>query len=498
MPLSKSEFDQFAAGGANRIPLMREALADLDTPLSTYLKLAHGRYSYLFESVQGGEKWGRYSIIGLPCRTVLRVFGNDVNVERDGEIVERETVADPLEYVRQFRTRYQVAEIDGLPRFTGGLVGYFGYDTVRAIEPVLGACAKPDEIGGPDILLMVSDEVVVFDNLAGKLYVVIHVNPSIDHAYEKAQRRLDELIGQLRCGLPEHHSRMAPHSVNEEDFVSGFTQAGFEAAVEKSKEYIRAGDIMQVVLSQRLSLPFEFPPLDLYRALRTLNPSPYMYFMNLGDLHVVGSSPEILVRLEDGEVTVRPIAGTRPRGRDATEDQQLERELLADPKELAEHLLLIDLGRNDAGRVCRIGSVRVTDKMMVERYSHVMHIVSNVVGQLNDGMDAIDVLRATFPAGTVSGAPKVRAMEIIDELEPVKRGVYSGAVGYIGWNGNMDTAIAIRTAVIANGELYIQAGAGIVADSVARSEWNETMNKARAVFRAASLAAAGLDGQGEG
>ena len=498
MPLSKSEFDQFATRGANRIPLMREVLADLDTPLSTYLKLAHGRYSYLFESVQGGEKWGRYSIIGLPCRTVVRVFGNDVNVERDGHIVERATVDDPLEYVRCFRTRYTVADIPGLPRFTGGLVGYFGYDTVRAIEPVLGACDKPDDIGGPDILLMVSDEVVVFDNLAGKLYVVIHVNPDIDHAYEKAQRRLDELVGQLRTGLPEHHARIAPHAVSEADFVSGFTQTGFEAAVEKSKEYIRAGDIMQVVLSQRLSIPFEFPPLDLYRALRTLNPSPYMYFMDLGELHVVGSSPEILVRVEDGLVTVRPIAGTRPRGRDEAEDQQLERDLLADPKELAEHLMLIDLGRNDAGRVSQTGSVRVTDKMMVERYSHVMHIVSNVVGRLNDGMDAIDVLRATFPAGTVSGAPKVRAMEIIDELEPVKRGIYSGAVGYIGWNGNMDTAIAIRTAVIAHGELHIQAGAGIVADSVARSEWNETMNKARAVFRAASLAAAGLDGQGEG
>ena len=497
MPLSKSEFDKFAAQGANRIPLMREVLADLDTPLSTYLKLAHGRYSYLFESVQGGEKWGRYSIIGLPCRTVVRVFGNDVNVERDGHIVERETVDDPLEYVRRFRTRYTVADIPGLPRFTGGLVGYFGYDTVRAIEPVLGACDKPDDIGGPDILLMVSDEVVVFDNLAGKLYVVIHVNPGIDHAYEKAQRRLDELVGQLRAGLPEHHARIAPHAVSEADFVSGFTQAGFEAAVEKCKEYIRAGDIMQVVLSQRLSIPFEFPPLDLYRALRTLNPSPYMYFMNLGELYVVGSSPEILVRVEDGLVTVRPIAGTRPRGRDEAEDQRLEQELLADPKELAEHLMLIDLGRNDAGRVSQTGSVRVTEKMMVERYSHVMHIVSNVVGRLKDGMDAIDVLRATFPAGTVSGAPKVRAMEIIDELEPVKRGVYSGAVGYIGWNGNMDTAIAIRTAVIAHGELHIQAGAGIVADSVARSEWNETMNKARAVFRAASLAAAGLDGQGE-
>jgi len=497
MVLSKSEFEQHARAGANRIPLMREVLADLDTPLSTYLKLAYGPYSYLFESVQGGEKWGRYSIIGLPCRTILRVFGNDVQIEQDGERLPRETVDDPLEYIRAFRRRYEVPELSGLPRFTGGLVGYFGYDTVRLIEPVLGAGNKPDEIGGPDILLMVSDEVVVFDNLAGKLYVVIHADPAGEQAYEQGLRRLDELTGRLHDGLPLPKSGVAPATLHEEDFVSGFTQEGFEAAVERSKEYIRAGDIMQVVLSQRMSVPFRYPPLDLYRALRTLNPSPYMFYLDLGEFHIVGSSPEILVRLEDGLVTVRPIAGTRPRGKTPDADRALEAELLADPKERAEHLMLIDLGRNDVGRVAKTGSVHVTDKMVIERYSHVMHIVSNVVGELNDGLDAIDVLRATFPAGTVSGAPKVRAMEIIDELEPVKRGVYAGAVGYIGWSGAMDTAIAIRTAVLRQDRLTIQAGAGIVADSVPRNEWEETLNKGRAVFRAAALAARGLDRRGE-
>jgi len=494
MSLSKTDFANYASRGFNRIPLMREVLADLDTPLSVYLKLARGSHSYLFESVQGGEKWGRYSIIGLPARTLLRVSGNEVSVEKDGKVIERETVADPLAYVRRFRSRYTVPEIAGLPRFTGGLVGYFGYETIRYVEPRLGKMAKPDAIGAPDILLMVSDEVVVFDNLKGKLYVVIHVNPEIADAYDKANARLDELVTKLDTGI--RHSRPAQQNktVNEADFVSGFTQQGFEAAVEKSREYIRAGDIMQVVLSQRLTIPFAADPLDLYRALRTLNPSPYMYFMDLGDFHIVGSSPEILVRLEDGQVTVRPIAGTRPRGATEAEDQALEKELLADPKERAEHIMLVDLGRNDVGRVAKTGSVQVSDKMVIERYSHVMHIVSNVTGELKPGMDAVDVLGATFPAGTVSGAPKVRAMEIIEELEPTRRGIYSGAVGYIGWNGNMDTAIAIRTAVIKDKMLYIQAGAGIVADSVPRSEWNETMNKARAIFRAVSLASAGLDG----
>ncbi|HJV97303.1 MAG TPA: anthranilate synthase component I, partial [Albitalea sp.] len=455
---------------------MREVLADLDTPLSVYLKLARGPYSYLFESVQGGEKWGRYSIIGLPARTLLRVSGNDVTVEKDGILVEQETVSDPLDYARRFKARYTVPEIAGLPRFTGGLVGYFGYETIRYIEPRLGKMAKPDAIGAPDILLTVSDEVVVFDNLKGRLYVVIHVNPAVADAFNKASTRLDELVAKLGEGIPRAGTEPQNKAVSESDFISGFTQQGFEAAVEKSREYIRAGDIMQVVLSQRLTIPFDADPLDLYRALRTLNPSPYMYFMDLKDFHIVGSSPEILVRLEDGQVTVRPIAGTRPRGATEDEDQRLEQDLLADPKERAEHIMLMDLGRNDVGRVARVGSVRVTDKMVIERYSHVMHIVSNVFGELKPDMDAVDVLRATFPAGTVSGAPKVRAMEIIEELEPTRRGIYSGAVGYIGWSGNMDTAIAIRTAVIKNKTLYIQAGAGIVADSVPRSEWSETMN----------------------
>jgi anthranilate synthase component 1 len=493
MSLSKAEFDQYASQGFNRIPLMREVLADLDTPLSTYLKLASGPYSYLFESVQGGEKWGRYSIIGLPCRTVLRVFGNEVSIERDGEVVELATAKDPLEYVRQFKARYHMPQIGHLPRFTGGLVGYFGYETVRYIEPRLGSLEKPDEIDVPDILLLVSDEVVVFDNLAGKLYVVIHVNPEIENAYTRALERLDELVAQLRETVPVVHAHSSPKQVTEADFVSGFKRDAFEAAVERSREYIRDGDIMQVVIAQRLAIPFDCAPLDLYRALRTLNPSPYMYFLDLKGFHIVGSSPEILVRLEEDLVTLRPIAGTRRRGHDEADDLRLEAELLGDPKERAEHLMLMDLGRNDVGRVSRIGTVKVTEQMVIERYSHVMHIVSNVVGTLREDMDAIDVLRATFPAGTVTGAPKVRAMEIINELEPVHRGVYSGAVGYISWSGNMDTAIAIRTAVIKDRMLYIQAGAGIVADSIPAHEWKETMSKARAIFRAVSMAAAGLD-----
>lgn len=488
------EFQTLAAQGYNRIPLMREVLADLDTPLSAYLKLADGPYSYLFESVQGGEKWGRYSIIGLPCRTILRVAGHDITVEKDGAVVETLRVTDPLAWIEDFRTRYRVPEVAGLPRFTGGMVGYFGYDTVRYVETRLAKCAKPDPLGTPDILLMVSDEVLVFDNLRGKLYVVIHVNPDIDQAWNKAQQRLDTLVQTLRETTPRPPAPRRALQVSEEDFVSGFTRQGFESAVERAKEYILEGDIMQVVLSQRLSIPYQAAPLDLYRALRSLNPSPYMFYMDLGGFHVVGSSPEILVRLEDGMITVRPIAGTRRRGASEAEDRTLEQDLLADPKERAEHLMLIDLGRNDVGRVSETGSVKLTEKMVVERYSHVMHIVSNVTGRLTPGMTAIDVLRATFPAGTVSGAAKVRAMEIIDELEPVKRGVYAGAVGYIGWNGNMDTAIAIRTAVIKGGMLHIQAGAGIVADSVPAMEWEETMNKGRAIFRAVAMAEAGLDG----
>ena len=492
--MTPEKFQQLVKRGHTRIPVTREVLADLDTPLSTYLKLANGRYSYLFESVHGGEKWGRYSIIGLPCRTVVRIHGECIGTYEDGGLVEEVQHSDPLQWIEAFQRRHQVPEITSLPRFCGGLVGYFGYDAVRYIEPKLKDGDKDDPLKTPDILLMVSDEVVVFDNLSGKLLMVVHVDACQPDAWARGQARLDELMQQLRRPVNIPGALKESRQVSEDDFVSGFTREGFEAAVKRVKEYIVEGDAMQVVLSQRLSIPYQAPPLDLYRALRSLNPSPYMYYLDLDDFHIVGSSPEILVRLEDGVVTVRPIAGTRPRGKDESEDLLLEKELLADPKELAEHLMLIDLGRNDAGRVSEIGSVELTEKMLIERYSHVMHIVSNVVGRINEGMSAIDVLRATFPAGTVSGAPKIRAMEIIDELEPVKRGVYAGAVGYLSWTGNMDTAIAIRTAVIKNGMLHIQAGAGIVADSVPANEWAETMNKGRAIFRAVSQAQAGLDG----
>jgi len=491
--MTPEEFGALEAQGFNRIPVVCEVLADLDTPLSVYLKLVDGPYSYLFESVQGGEKWGRYSIIGLPCQTVLRVHGQRVTVESAGQILEEHATADPLAFVEAFRSRYKVVEHSALPpRFSGGLVGYFGYDTIRYIEPKLAHCPNPDQLDSPDILLMVSDELVVFDNLRGRMYVIVHQDPTQGGSLQRAEQRIRELIQRMQRGAPREPCG-TPRAVDESDFVSGFTESGFKSAVERIKRYILDGDCMQVVLSQRLSIPYQAPSLDLYRALRGLNPSPYMYYLDLADFQVVGSSPEILTRLEDGVITVRPIAGTRRRGYTDEEDRALEAELLADPKELAEHLMLIDLGRNDVGRVAEIGTVRLTDKLIVERYSHVMHIVSNVVGELRHGMSAIDVLRATFPAGTVSGAPKIRAMEIIDELEPVKRGVYSGAVGYLAWNGNMDTAIAIRTAVIRNQVLHIQAGAGIVADSIPDLEWKETMNKGRAIFRAVAMAAAGLD-----
>ncbi len=487
--------DLFAAlvqQGYNRIPVVREVLADLDTPLSVYLKLVQGPYGYLFESVHGGEKWGRYSIIGLPCRQRLEVRGYQVTLTAEGRESEVFEVSDPLAFVDEFRERFRVPEIAELPRFHGGLVGYFGYDTIAYIEPRLADPDKPDPLQTPDVLLMVSDELVVFDNLTGRMYIVVHADIDAGQTLEDAEGRIAVLYRMMQTGAPRH-APAAARRVDESDFVSGFTEDGFKAAVERIKQYILDGDCMQVVISQRLTIPFHARPLDLYRALRGLNPSPYMYFLDLGDFQIVGSSPEILVRLEGGEVTVRPIAGTRRRGHSEEEDLALERELLADPKELAEHLMLIDLGRNDVGRVADIGTVSLTERMLVERYSHVMHIVSNVVGKLRQGMSAMDVLRATFPAGTVSGAPKIRAMEIIDELEPVKRGIYAGAIGYLAWNGNMDTAIAIRTAVIKGGQLNIQAGAGVVADSIPELEWKETMNKGRAVFRAVALAEAGLD-----
>lgn len=486
--MTPEHFSELASQGFNRIPVMREVLADLDTPVSAYLKLASGAYSYLFESVQGGEKWGRYSMIGLPARTILKASGDHIQIERDGVIVETHTRADALGFINEFKARYRAPELVGFPRFTGGLVGYFAYDCARYVEPHLKSSMPEDIVGVPDILLCVSDEVLVFDNLAGKLILVIHANPDIDDAYVKAIARLDELEARLHGEMPEIPSlSLGVNGNSEKQFRSHFGEENFHQVVNKIKDYVLAGDTMQVVISQRLSIDFTQEPINLYRALRNLNPSPYMYFMNLGDHHVVGSSPEILARLEDGEVTVRPIAGTRRRGYTLEEDKALECELVNDPKEIAEHLMLIDLGRNDVGRVAEIGSVKLTDKMVVERYSHVMHITSNVTGKLKAGLHAMDVLRAALPAGTLSGAPKIRAMEIIDEFETEKRGIYGGAVGYISWNGNMDTAIAIRTAVLKNGKLYVQAGAGVVADSVPELEWKETMNKARAIFKAVDM-----------
>ena len=490
--ISKNDFNKLAKKGYNRIPLMCEVLADLDTPLSTYTKICNFPYSYLFESVEGGEKWGRYSIIGLPAKKIISVTGEKIKITENSKLIDEYNTSDPLKEIEKIQQSYKVAQIEGMPRFSGGLVGYFGYETIRYIEPKLNKNNKEDPIGSPDILLMVSDEVVVFDNLSGKLFIIVHADPKKNDAYSNALQRLDDISGMLRDNQNNKSQSDNSRDVNENDFVSGFTQKNYEKAVDAIKNYIVNGDAMQVVLSQRLSIPFQSKPINLYRALRSLNPSPYMYFLDLEDFQIVGSSPEILVRLEDNIVTVRPIAGTRPRGKTKSEDLALEKDLLGDPKELAEHLMLIDLGRNDLGRVADMGSVNLTDKMIIERYSHVMHIVSNVTGELKKGMNAMDVLRSTFPAGTVSGAPKIRAMEIIDELEPVKRGVYSGAVGYISWNGNMDTAIAIRTAVIKDKTLHIQVGAGIVADSIPKNEWDETMNKGRAIFKAVSLAEKGL------
>lgn len=488
--MTPEHFAELAALDYNRIPVVREILADLETPLSCYLKLARGAYSYLFESVQGGEKWGRYSLIGLPATTILKVHGHELTLEQAGEVVERRTTRDPLLDIARFHAGFRMPQLSELPRFTGGLVGYFGYDTVRYVEPRLAASCPPDALGLPDILLMASDEVLIFDNLLGKLIFVVHGDAADPDAWSKAQARLDELEAGL-CrplpGLGRIAVDAAGSSVTEADFQSSFGRQRYERVVEHIKDYIVAGDVMQVVPSQRLSLPFAAESINLYRALRCLNPSPYLYFLDLEDFDIVGSSPEILAHLEDGKVTVRPIAGTRKRGRTEEEDRALEADLLSDPKEIAEHLMLIDLGRNDVGRVAETGSVKLTEKMVVERFSHVMHITSNVTGQVLPGTTAIDVLRATLPAGTLTGAPKIRAMEIIDEVEPVKRSIYGGAIGYLAWNGNMDTAIAIRTAVIKDGQLHVQAGGGVVADSVPAAEWEETMNKARAIFRAAAM-----------
>ena len=491
--MTETEFNALAAQGYNRIPVTLETFADLDTPLSIYLKLTSGangaHYSYLLESVQGGERFGRYSIIGLAASTRIVVNGHQVLVLTGHRIAEREDDTNPLDFIGKFMQRFRAPPASGLPRFCGGLVGCFGYDTVRYVETRLTRTRKPDEIGTPDIGLLLSEEIAVVDNLSGKLTLIVYAEPGFPGAYQKARARLKELLGKLRMPVVIP----AEQPVHSEAAVSIFGEGAFKQAVRKAKEYITEGDIMQVVLSQRMTKPFNASPMALYRTLRSLNPSPYMFYFDFEDFHVVGASPEILVRLEGDRVTVRPIAGTRKRGASPEEDAALAAELLADEKERAEHTQLLDLGRNDCGRVARVGTVKLTENMIVERYSHVMHIVSNVEGRLQPGLDALDVLKATFPAGTVSGAPKVRAMEIIDELEPVKRGIYAGAVGYLGFNGDMDLAIAIRTAVVKDRKLHVQAGAGIVADSDPNSEWTETLNKARAVLRAAELAEQGLD-----
>ncbi|MEQ1582919.1 MAG: anthranilate synthase component I [Candidatus Nitrotoga sp.] len=487
-PISEQAFDQLAEQGYNRIPLVAETFADLDTPLSLYLKLANKPYSYLLESVQGGERFGRYSFIGLPADTRITVRGKHITLTTaTGETTQN--ADNPLDFIKDYQSRFKVAPLPGLPRFTGGLAGYFGYDTVRYIEPRLAKTQKQDVLGTPEILLMLTEQLAVVDNLSGKLIFIVYANPERPNAYALARQRLQELSQLLRQPVEIPRAPQFP----PQQAISEFGEEAYKQAVEKAKRYIFDGDIMQVVPSQRMSQPFPASPLSLYRVLRSINPSPYMFYYDMDDHHVVGASPEILVRLEGDNVTVRPIAGTRPRGKTPQQDIQLAQELLADPKELAEHLMLIDLGRNDVGRVAQQGTVKLTEKMVIERYSHVMHIVSNVEGTLKPGLDAIAVLKATFPAGTVSGAPKVRAMEIIDELEPSKRGIYAGAVGYLGFNGDMDLAIAIRTAVIKAGVLYVQSGGGLVADSVPASEWTETQNKARAVLRAAEMVLAGLD-----
>jgi anthranilate synthase component 1 len=488
--MTESDFRRLAAQGFNRVPLVLETFADLDTPLSIYLKLANRPYSYLLESVQGGERFGRYSFIGLPAQTRIVVRGQKVLVLHGETVTEDVECADPLVFIGDYLKRFNAAPLEGLPRFAGGLVGYFGYDTVRYVEPRLARRPeKPDPIGTPDIVLLQSEEIAIVDNLAGKLYLVVYADPRNPLAFAHGRQRLRELLEALRrpVEIPAHGPTVAHQA------QSGFGEATFLQAVAKAKRYIFDGDVMQVQVGQRLSRRYAGEPLALYRALRTLNPSPYMFYFDFRDFNVVGASPEILVRLEGDKVTLRPIAGTRRRGANADEDRALAEELLADPKERAEHVMLIDLGRNDVGRIAETGSVRVTENMVIERYSHVMHIVSNVEGRLKPGLDALAVLRATFPAGTVTGTPKVRAMEIIDELEPVKRGVYAGAVGYIGYHGDMDLAIAIRTGVLKDELLHVQAAAGIVADSVPESEWNETNIKARALLRAAEMATAGLD-----
>ena len=478
-----SQFNALVEEGYNHIPLSREVVVDTDTPLALYLKLANTPFTYFLESVQGGEKWGRYSFIGLAAETIIKVNEYEIFVEKNGYLQEKFDVQDPLAWIEDFQEQFKVPQLDSLPDFNGGLVGYFGYEIIRYIEPKLKNIEKKDELNVPDILLMVSNDLLVVDNLTSKVHIITHVSPE-DGSFDDGIAKLDLIESNIKKSF--EHDATQSEKIKSQDFISSFGKNNFVHAVEKVQKYITAGDVMQVVPSQRLSCKFNSNPVELYRQLRILNPSPYMYYLNLDDFAIVGSSPEILTRVDNNNVaTIRPIAGTRSRGKTEEEDKDNEKDLLSDEKEIAEHLMLIDLGRNDLGRIAKTGTVNLTDKMFIERYSHVMHIVSNVECQLKDDMSSIDVLRATFPAGTLSGAPKVRAMEIIDEVETLKRNIYSGAIGNLSWHGGMDLAIAIRTAIVKNDVLYVQAGAGIVHDSVPEMEWQETMDKAQALIRAA-------------
>ena len=488
-------FDEFSrkAEDGNLIPVYREILADMDTPVSAFRKIDRGEYAFLLESVEGGEKWGRYSFLSSNPGIIFKAKGSTVEVITEAGIQSHAIEKDVLEPLKAILARFRPVRTDGLPRFYGGMVGFLAYDVVRQFER-LPAMTK-DDLDLPDALFFLPDTLLIFDNVSHRIKVVSNVlvhesNPRrLREAYDDAARKIDAVVEALRRPLDVGHTE--GRGAGELQLSSSMSHAEFIQAVQRTQEYVRAGDVVQTVISQRLSTKTTADPFDIYRALRIINPSPYMYFLRLGDFQVVGSSPEVLVRLEEGRIDLRPIAGTRPRGQSDAEDLALEQELLSDPKERAEHIMLVDLGRNDVGRVAEVGSVTVSELMTVERYSHVMHIVSNIKGTLAEGYDAFDLLRACFPAGTVTGAPKIRAMEIIEELERVRRGPYAGAVGYFGFSGNMDTCITIRTVVITDGTAHVQVGAGIVADSDPEREYEETMNKAKGMLKAIEMAESG-------
>jgi anthranilate synthase component I len=491
---SPEQFEALARQG-NQIPVLREVMADLETPLSLFRKIDDGRTAFLLESVQGGEKWARYSFLGVGARAIFRAFGSHVEWVEKGETERIDTGGDPLEVLRDRLRAYDTAQPEDftLPRFIGGAVGMVGYDWVRFVEDIPDT--NPDKVGLPDAFFIVPEYVVVYDNVRHTALIVVHaeVGPGADltAAYSNAMKQIDAMLDRIRTPLEVEPRVPAIHAPMEVE--RSMSESAYHDIVKRAKEYIEAGDIFQVVLAQQFQLPMQVEPFSIYRHLRSINPSPYMFFIRMEDAALVGSSPEILVRLEGERIDVRPIAGTRWRGETPEEDKQLEVDLLEDPKERAEHLMLVDLGRNDAGRVAQTGSVKVDEYAIVERYSHVMHIVSNVHGKLKPDLDWLDVLRATFPAGTLSGAPKVRAMEIIDELETVRRGFFGGCAGYLDFSGNMDMAITIRTLVAKDGKLTLQAGAGVVADSDPAYEFEETVNKARAVLMAIDLAREGMD-----